>query len=422
MSIHKKQWVALVAFLSISTSIFSQENQGEAPVAKETAQEMNNPGRWQSFVADVRLGKGFVVETKDKTAKMSLHLRMQNQITMNLTDQFKLNETEAEVKRLRLSFKGYVYSPAFEYAIQLALSPSDIADLPNGNSNLVRDAVITYRPNSQWSIAFGQQKLMYNREQVSSSGSLQFVDRSIINSPFALNRDFGFFGKYDFKLKSDAHLIAYAALTLGEGPNFLEGSKSGFAYTGKLAYFPLGKFAGNGQDVEGSFIREEKPKLFFATAYQFNDRVLRTEGTAGDIIFPTNERSIHNYVAEMQFKYQSVAFIADWMMRKSSDPLIYEQGNVVNYTYAGNGVNIQGSYIFPKNWELAVRNATLLPDHIIQPYVGYELHNQTGFGITRYIAGHNLKIQADASYNYKKGLARSTYNPYGFRMQMQLVF
>ena len=422
MFIQERQLVGLIAILAYFTPTFSQEKKEAEMTPIQTVQTQEAKSGWQSFMTDVRIGKGFVVESKNKTAKMQMHLRIQNQVSMNLDDQFALDKTKAQVKRLRLSFKGYVYSPSFEYSIQLALSPSGMADLPNGNSNMVRDAVITYRPSSRWSIGFGQQKLMYNREQVTSSGSLQFVDRSIINSFFALNRDFGFFGKYDFKVGSDAYLIGYGALTLGEGPNFLEGSKSGFAYTGKLEYYPLGKFASSGQKVEGCYVREEKPKLLFATGYQYNDRILRNNGTAGDIILPGNERSLHNVMAEMQFKYQGFGFIADWMMRKSTNPLLYELEEVLDYSYTGNGVNIQASYIFPKNWELAVRNATILPEGKIQPYLGYERHNQTGVGITRYIGGHNLKIQADASYHYKKGMDKSLYNPYEFRIQMQIGF
>ena len=38
------------------------------------------------------------------------------------------------------------------------------------NINIIRDAVITYRPNRHWNLSFGQTKLPGNRQRVNSSG------------------------------------------------------------------------------------------------------------------------------------------------------------------------------------------------------------------------------------------------------------
>jgi len=59
------------------------------------------------------------------------------------------------------------------------------------NVNIIRDAVMFYRPNKYWSIAFGQTKLPGNRQRVNSSGALQLTDRTINNARFNIDRDFG---------------------------------------------------------------------------------------------------------------------------------------------------------------------------------------------------------------------------------------
>lgn len=64
------------------------------------------------------------------------------------------------------------------------------------------------------------------------------------------------------------------------------------------------------------------------------------------------------------------------------------------------GLNVQASYIFPKNWEIAARHSTLMPEAQVRPYVGYKTYNQATLGVTKYIIGHTLKVQADISYNY----------------------
>ena len=53
------------------------------------------------------------------------------------------------------------------------------------------DAVLKNHINENWSLWFGQTKLPGNRERVYSSQELQFVDRSLVNARFNLDRDVG---------------------------------------------------------------------------------------------------------------------------------------------------------------------------------------------------------------------------------------
>lgn len=90
---------------------------------------------------------------------------------------------DGQIRRLRLRFDGYVGDPKFLYAIQLSFSPGDVGEIHDGeNINIIRDAVVFYRPNKRWNISFGQTKLPGNRQRVNSSGALQLTDRSINNA------------------------------------------------------------------------------------------------------------------------------------------------------------------------------------------------------------------------------------------------
>lgn len=94
---------------------------------------------------------------------------MQNLLALSFDDQFARTNTDARVKRLRLRFDGYVYSPKLVYSIQLGFTGYDAEPLPNGNMNIVRDAIAYYVPSPKWNIGFGQTKIKANRIQPAQS-------------------------------------------------------------------------------------------------------------------------------------------------------------------------------------------------------------------------------------------------------------
>src|SRR5690606_10734025 len=140
--------------------------------------------------------------SKDSLFLMNLRFRMQSRAGFHTFsgDDFGVDEFEMRVRRLRLRFDGYVLNPRFQYYIQLAFSHSDLNLEDQDKAQPVRDAILYYTFNDNFYIGFGQSKLPGNRQRVNSSGNLQFADRSIVNSTLTLDRDFGFFGYYTFKM------------------------------------------------------------------------------------------------------------------------------------------------------------------------------------------------------------------------------
>ena len=178
--------------------------------AQDTGNKISKLDRMESFIADsldnqeeilqtiqnlpnIEIGKGITFRPKNESYEMTLRFRMQNMVGLSFGRDFRLTETEAQIKRLRLRFDGYIFSPKFIYSIQLGFSSYDSGMLPNGNMNIIRDAIVYFMPNSTWNIGFGQTKVKTNRARVNSSSALQFVDRSIVNSEFGGDRDMGFF-------------------------------------------------------------------------------------------------------------------------------------------------------------------------------------------------------------------------------------
>ena len=372
---------------------------------------------------DLEVGNGISFQPKNKSYKLTMRIRMQNLVDIDFNEKFEAQDIDARVKRLRLRFDGYIYTPKLTYLVQLGFSPYDMKTLPNGNNNIVRDAMIYYVPNSTWNIGFGQTKIRANRARINSSSALQFVDRSIVNSEFNLDRDFGIFGEYNQHLFGSLDLAAKASITTGEGRNWGNNKGSGLAYTGRIELFPLGRFTGKGDAMEGDYEREQTPKILLAGAYSYNDRALRAQGSNGDKLLFDQTRNLSSYFVDFIFKYQGFAFYTDFMGRiSSSSPLIKSGENVEQYVLTGMGLNVQASYLFRSNWEIALRNSTIMPDKEVQPYANYRSHNQSTFGVTKYLIDHRLKVQADLSYNYKNEFVDSDYNRWQLRFQIELGF
>ena len=367
---------------------------------------------------NIEVGKGISFEPKNRLYRMTMRFRMQNLLAFDLDDDFKQTSTQARVKRLRLRFDGYIFSTKLLYSIQLGFTPYDAKDLPNGNTNIVRDAMIYYMPTDNFSLGFGQTKIKANRARVNSSSALQFVDRSIVNSEFNIDRDFGIFAEYYKPVYKSFNLAIKGSVTLGEGRNWAQSEKGGFAYTGRVELYPLGRFKSLGDITEGDFEREDRVKVLLAGAYSFNHHTTRLQGQNGAYIPDGEMRNLNSYFVDFILKYRGFAFYTDFMGRKTDHPLFANHPGICIYN--GNGVNVQTSYLFPKNWEVAIRNSTLLPEKQVREIIGYKTYNQTTIAITRYLIGHSLKVQADASYNYKKETFDPSYNRWQFRFQVEL--
>ena len=370
---------------------------------------------------NIEVGKGVTFRPKNNSYEMTLRFRMQNMIGLSFSRNMNLTSTDAQIKRLRLRFDGYIFSPKIVYSIQLGFSSYDTEPVPNGeggvNMNLIRDAIVYYVPSPKWNIGFGQTKIKANRARVNSSSALQFVDRSIVNSEFGGDRDFGFFAEYNYGDFDSFALAAKASVTLGEGRNFNTSDVDGFAYTGRLELYPFGRFHANGELLEGDVYGEQQVKMMLAGAYTFNNNAKRTQGMKGGL-FTGDTKNIGSYYADFILKYKRFAFVTDYMGRHTPQPIIDESGEFV---YTGNGLNIQTSYLFDGKWEVALRNSTMFPDAEARPFVGYRTWNQSTIGVTRYLIGHSLKFQLDLSYNHRSEVTvNPDYDRWMLRFQVEL--
>jgi phosphate-selective porin OprO and OprP len=360
-------------------------------------------------------GKGFGMVTADSSFSLNFQFRMQNRATYvsKTEDDFDPESFEFRVRRLRFKFEGFVYDPKLTYYIQLSVSRGDMDwrvtdnSVINSSPNIVRDAIIYYSPTKRVRFGFGQTKLPGNRQRVVSSGDQQFVDRSLVNATFNIDRDFGFFAQYAgdyFNLKG--------ALTSGEGRNALPESKSpsnkGLAYTGRIELLPLGKFTGNNDYIEGDLEREPSPKISIAATYSFNDQAVRAAGQLGNDLY--QPRSISNFSADVLLKYNGWAFYNEYMKRDADNPITISSTDPTKtrHIFTGDGFLTQLSYLFTNNFEVAGRLSRISPSRGIQD-VEKQIQ-QVEVGVTKYLVGHRLKIQGNILHQTRNDLETDSYS------------
>jgi hypothetical protein len=335
--------------------------------------------------------------SKDSLFLLNLRFRMQNRFGVNTVsgDDLSIRSVDARIRRLRLRLDGFVLDRDLRYYIQLNFSRADLDLVDNATiAHPIRDAMVYYHFNKEFYVGIGQSKLPGNRERVISSGNLQLPDRSIANSLFTLDRDFGVYaywtvpaGPQEFQLK--------AALTTGDGRNALPNNE-GMAYTGRLEWLPFGAFTNKGDYSEGDLEMEPTPKLSFAGGYSFNDRAVRTQGQLGAELY--GDRDMATFIGDMIFKYRGWAILAEYFERSADDPITTNDEGSIRYIPSGVGVNGQLSRYFKSGYEVVTRYTLIEPDQKLEGLM--RRTEELQLGTTRYLNGHRIKLQFYTGYRW----------------------
>lgn len=364
-------------------------------------------------------GKGVGITSPDSLYQFNIRFRMQNRVTY-INNDGENGAYDGQIRRLRLRFDGYVGNPKFLYAIQLSFAPGDVGEIKDGeNLNIIRDAVIFYRPNKHWNIGFGQTKLPGNRQRVNSSGGLQLTDRTINNAKFTIDRDFGFQFHNLNEYKDKFSYNFKTALSTGEGRNVTGKADDGIAVTGKIELLPLGAFSKDGTYFEGDVVREKKPKVMLSGAFQQNNHAKRTQGQLGNDLF--EQRTMKSVLLDAMFKYKGWAAMSSYMSRTTNDnaitinPLDITESN---YVFVGNGFDYQLSYNTKANYEFIGRYSIQKTGSDIEKLTPNT--KQYSFGVTKYIWEHAFKVQAELNYDTLDYYNGTTKNNWYLRFQVEI--
>ena len=358
-------------------------------------------------ISDTKFGKGLINFTaKDSSFSIKFAPRFQfraNSVWFHDGNQYGEAKQNVLIRRARLKFDGFAYSPKLKFKLELGLSNRDISGANEFNNNSPRyilDAVIMWNFYENFELWAGQTKLPGNIERVVSSANLQLIDRSILNSRFNIDRDVGFQLRHHINVGENFVIKEKLAVSQGEGRNVTFGNIGGLQYTGRVELLPFGLFKSKGDYSQGDLKREPKPKLMVGATYDLNANAVRTRSNLGrymEIEGGFYQTNIATIFVDGMFKYKGFAFMGEYANREADSPIAVEKDGTAtgDIVLEGDAFNFQGSYLLNSNYEFIGRYS----------YINYsEVTNvsdedQYTFGISKYVVGHKLKVQTDFTYS-----------------------
>ncbi|HQU62238.1 MAG TPA: porin, partial [Nitrosomonas sp.] len=303
------------------------------------------------------------------------------------------DDSSFRIRRARTRLRGHAYWPWLKYYLQYDWSQP-----------VLRDLTLTI-DKYQWAkIWFGRGKVIYNDERVTSSANQQFVNRSIVNDIFTVDRQQGvqIFGNL---FPGTWHDVSYSAgifsgLGVGEGSN----DDKHMMYSGRLQWNALG---GEMPFSQSDIVFHEQPALNFAFAAATN----RSRCT----VFQTDSRScrdlpgfapgqdgqyrINQMMEEVRFKWQGFSVLHELHWKEIIDTF-KSQGDPVRKTNLMGGL-VQVGYFphhifpaIPRNLEFAGRYAFVDPN----TQVKNDQQKEISGVVTYFFNGHANKINFQVSH------------------------
>ncbi|MDH4360407.1 MAG: OprO/OprP family phosphate-selective porin [Nitrospirota bacterium] len=151
----------------------------------------------QEFPISVGYGRsGFELKSKDGKFATQMQWRFQGRFTYPTNgdpisrEDFDSTQSTLELRRVRMKIGGHGYQPWMKYYFELDLQSTSNSGGSAGSTRLI-DWRISLEKWKWLSLQVGQWKVDYNRERRDSSGNQQFVERSIVNEIFTIDRQMG---------------------------------------------------------------------------------------------------------------------------------------------------------------------------------------------------------------------------------------
>ncbi len=355
--------------------------------------------------------KGFHFESQDGKFSTNLQWRAQMRFSKSFTSDprtsgsFSPNESNNfELRRVRMKIGGHGYKYV-KYYFEVDLQPSrSVSTAASSSTARVIDWRIDVQPYEWFGFRVGQWKINYNRERVDSSGRQQFVERSIVNRIFTIDRQVGVMIKGRLNKGTAADMRYYAGIFNGEGRS-INNSGANMMKMVRLQWNPLGRdLKWRQSDVS----RHEKPTLSIAGAWAGNKGNCSRWSSSGcggldGLGADTSDRNryeIDQAVAEVAYKHQGLSVQSEYHWKNVQDD---DTGLEHNYE----GAYAQAGYFFnelnpsiPEEFELAFRYAFVNePDTTSGNNMQLEnSRKEYTVAANWFIAGHGNKITLDYSH------------------------
>jgi len=289
------------------------------------------------------------------------------------------------LQRARTEFEGWFYREELTYELQLNWI---------GDPNVIRTLNLNWDPSKRRSfqLKVGQFKVPFGRQRLTSSGSQQFVDRSIVSSEFTQGLDIGM---QLWGVLANSTVEYRAGIFNGKGESELTNKNGKYQYNARLMFQPFGDV----KYSEGDFESKTKPLLAIAGNFEQND--LR-----GSTVSDRLKRTIGGM--DGVFKYKGFSAFGEAFRGEFES----ETGT----TFNSNGYHFQAGYFLIKDLvEVAGRYASLDPSDA----TANDDRREVGVALNYFLNKHYLKAQAD--FRQIEDEARQAKDRQ-VRLQLQVTF
>jgi phosphate-selective porin OprO and OprP len=347
-------------------------------------------------------GRGFALRTTDGNNELIIGGYVQGRFIYNWfrwpDNPSMSHQANWRVQRARLDFRGHVVTPKLTFRLEFDLTRATEINL---------DMWANYRFWDELQVKVGRFKVPYNRHELSSSSSLQFIERSQVNKfprdfisktpdrDFALEYNLGasIHGRA-WEERIEYHLGIFngqdnhfrqTALEFGEyNPNFSE-----MLYIARVMFCPLGYVPYTDSDLAIS----TTPKFALGGAYFFEKSVLLQVGNS-------NLADITSYVVDLAFRWQGLSINGEMLSRTWKHH--YEVPRYGRPGFTMDAIIAQAGYLLPvwaRRIEVCGRYARLKPQDPDQGFAAFvdqrEAEREYGGAVNVYFAENRAKLSAD---------------------------
>jgi phosphate-selective porin OprO/OprP len=361
---------------------------------------------WRDGKTRMTIGSNFYMEISNRVQVRYTHELPDEAVKLPGTANAGDERGSFRIRRAKLKFEGWFYQPWLSYEVQTnwpGLSSTNLGQY-------LEDANINWdvtKGKKQLMVKLGQFKVPFGLQELTSSGSQQLVDRSLVSNAYFRGRDtgvtvWGVLGTN--KLEYRAGLFNGAGLTRSANDN------DEFQYNARVTFqpngaSPLGTYSGAHQSESDFETRAlGKPIFTVSAAVEQND----LSNVATDL--KTNIKSTLFEVDSM-FKYRGFSATGAyvWGERKPQ---------IANPSFDTSGWYLQGGFFLkPEKWEIAARYGEQEPDKSRSRDKVTEIRG----GINFFYARHALKVQADFG-QVKTETSSGDRKNNELRIQTQFIF
>lgn len=304
-----------------------------------------------------------------------------------------------------LFFTGFAKDEKLSFTIQMDYS----------SSNPLVEAFIGYHLNEKTTLYFGQMQVSHNNlEMVHNEDQLRFTNRGILSQTYTENgEEFGLF--FETSFGNQFVVNPTLAVTSGDGRNSFgedsrDSDKGGVKFGSRINILPFGDFSIGNRISTVDLMHEEKPKVQIGVAYSKNMGASNQVGdghgdfilydNSGDELFPDYSQLFF----DLNLKYKGFSLVLEYADAFASGlDQIYTDPNAFNllipqqiseYLVVGDSQGIQFGYFTKNGISVDFIYESLNPEFDSYESSVLRKSSNMGVGISKYLAGNNLKIQA----------------------------